>query len=912
VTPPFNFAKYRLAALAAGMPEADLARIAEALGEQGARQPASTSLSSIMESVKMGAARQPAGSSIEAKIKAQLEFDDRVAGYFSQSLTFTMPMQKPDGSGTGYRHRPDIIVLWHPELRAKQSQPLVTIIEAKADDYVRARTTDKGGPYLLDEGTGRWRNTAAEKVARDLWGADYEVWTEYGPNQQLVQNIDYAWDFLSRKPKPVPQDVLNALKSFVAQNPGTTMHQAELEIAGLDRGRILLATVSREVAFRWKDEPLNNPPRARLYATEAIADFYAAGDRLRSVATSSGTPPLLVTGERIEYDGVEYGVFENTGSEVIRLRDLAGGILAISRSNLIELHQQGRVRSLGMPTEREQRARELMRDVSDEQLNDALKKLAVIEPRLNGQVRRAALGDHRLSSTEKLWLGNAREALEQTGNPLLGLIGWQCRRGCRKPRISLKEEELIKDSLQTYHLKARKTKKDSYSLYKRACTVAKLCPVSYKTFNGRLAKLGREKAAELRDGRMAAGGVAAPSTAPRSLPAVPQYFMHVVHIDETPFDLAMVDPRFEDLRREKSRIDKAKHVLGTATLAVMFDAYSRSVLAFIFTFDAPSYVSTTLPLLRQCVIKWRRLPRWIVTDNGPAFQHEYIDCSEDMRFNPVWRPAMRARMGAQIERFIGLSQQDVAHAMEGSTQILAEFGRVAPSHLPSARAIYFPAAVMEILGRFFYEEYDCRGHSGLAGRSPREVREESPKLHGARAHMEIIPDSAFDILTLPKVRGGTQKIQPHKGVQVFGFYYWIEAFKEAQNRSVEVRWDPINITRVFVHLNNKWIAAYNLASLVLGKQLSPVHLALVTRMMRRDQKEHRKGEAERVCELNEILRKLHRGDGDPIEMLRLHEVAKSNLDNFPNLQLPEPAAEERSEPAGRRTERPAGLPSRNK
>jgi len=362
----------------------------------------------------------------------------------------------------------------------------------------------------------------------------------------------------------------------------------------------------------------------------------------------------------------------------------------------------------------------------------------------------------------------------------------------------------------------------------------------------------------------------------------------------------MVDPRLKD------------HVLGTATLAIMFDVYSRSVLAFILTFDAPSYVATTLPLLRQCVLRFRRLPRWVVTDNGPAFKDEYIEASEDLRFNPVWRPKMRARMGSHIERHIGLSQQDIAHAMEGSTKILEEFGRVPTSHLPSTRAVYFPAIVMEILEEFFFGAYDTRAHGGLGGRSPREVREESKILHGAREHMEIVPDTAFDILTLPKVRGGTQKIQAHKGVQVFGFYYWNKAFAEAknENRMVEVRWDPINVTRVFVLLDNKWEPADHLASRVLRGQLSRAHLALVSLMMRRDQREHRKGEAERVNELNAILRKLHRGEGDPIEMLRLKENAKGALVHFPDVQLPEP--DFNPDAAAVKSERPAGLPSRSK
>lgn len=898
---PFNFAEYRLSALEAGMTDETLRHITEALGESVVKQSPSRSVSSIMESVKMCGVRRAAGSAIEAKIQALLEFDDQVAGYLSQSLSFTIPMQRPDGSGIGYRHRPDIVVLWKPSSRAKLGLPLVTVIEAKRDDYVRARLSPRDGPYVLEESTGRWRNPAAEKVTQDLWGADYEVWTEFGPNQQLVENIDYAWEFCSRDPKPVPHDVLVALKDYVAQNPGVTMHQAMLDIAGLSRDRMLLATVNREVFFRWKEEPLHDPARARLYATEPIAEFCAASDKMRLLANSSSKPPLLVSGERIEYDGVEYGVFENGGSEVIKLRDLAGGILPMPRSNLIELHRQGRLWSLGIPSEREQRERELMRGVSDEQITEALKKFAVIEPRLNGTVRRVGPGGTCITSTEKMWLRNARDAFDVTGNPLLGLISWQCRRGCRKPRFIPKEERAITDSLEQHHLKERKSKKESYDHYKKACAAAKIFPVSYKTYVGRLKKLSQEKVALARNGLMAAGAVAAPSTGPRSLPAVPKYFMHVVHIDESPFDLAMVDPRLE----------ATKHVLGTANLVVMFDVYSRSILAFILTFDSPSYVTTTLPLLRLCVIKWRRLPRWVVSDNGPAFKNEYVEASEDLRFNPAWRPAMRARHGAHLERCIGLTQQDVAHAMEGSTQILTEFGRVPASHLPSTKAIYFPAVASEILGCFFYDEYDRRSHGGLGGRSPREVREESPKMHGARDHMEITPDSAFDILTLPKVRGGIQKIQPHKGIQVCGFYYWNKAFRETGGRHVEVRWDPIDITRVFVHLDHQWIQADHLPSRVLRVQLTRVHLALVSLMMRRDQQEFRKGETERVGELNEILRKLHRGEGDPIEIRRLHEVAKSNLDNFPDLQLAG-LATANPEPTTQQTERPAGLPQRNK
>ncbi len=891
---PFNLESYRAQAVAARMPEHILGFVEHAMAEKIAREPASRSHATLLDSIKMPG-RPPLGSAIETKQAIQLEFDSEVAGYLTQvGLTFAVGTTKAGGDAGGMRMRVDLLALRFPEQAAQEGLPFAFFIDCKSAKELES-TNGIGGIYTRDESTGRWRHLAAEQKVRELWGFGYEVRVELDCNQVLAENIDYVWDFAGRRKATIPSEALATLRSFVAENPGVTMHEAQTTL-GLSRDQMLQAVANREIEVRWEVELLRDSHLTHLYANAAIAEFYAATERMKKITQGFNIPPMFMVGERLVIDGAESDIVDLPRPEVVKVRTELGELKAMPRSHLHEQFRQGRLRSIGMPTKEESRRRAFIRKLEPEQIERALVKLGVVESRLLGNVKRARPGEAPLTSTHRLWLAKARRGLEEFGDPLFGLVGWECNRGDRSPRLCEREEQLIDRQLRDTYLSARKSKQEAYTIYKKACEEEKLCPVSYKTFFKRLKKIPEKLQAQLRSGIGAANAAASPSIEAPSLPAVPKFFMHAAHIDESPFDLALIDPRFE----------KKKHVLGTATLAIMFDTYSRTVLAFVLTFEAPSYVATTLPLIRKCILRWKRLPRWIVTDNGPAFKHEYARAFDDLDAGLTWRPTWRGRSGAQIERFIGITQQDVAQHLPGSTKILSDLHRVPPSHHPENHAALFLASATEILGRFFDVEYDRRKHSALAGQSPRQVREANQALHGSRDHVQIDQNSQFEFLLLPRPGKQKQKIQKHKGVQAFGLYYWSERFEGHQGEMVDVRYDPIDFTRVFVYLDGQWIEADHLPSRNLRVRLTAVQLCVVSMMVRRDRREFRRDEKDRIQSINVILKELHDGVGDPIEMMRIKESAKAAIDHFPRLTI------KATSPTTSVNIAPAGLPRRNR
>jgi putative transposase len=894
---PFHWESYRAAAMAAAVPDETLMLLERCNNAQKTKEPASRSQSTLLDSIKMPG-RPPLGSAIETKVAIRLEHDEDIVGYFTQvDVTFTTPLTKANGDAGGKRMRVDLLALRDPEKAARQGLPIGMFIDCKSEQRL-IETGGLGGIYTKDASTGRWRHLAAEKEVYERWGLGHKVAVERDGSQFLAENVDYLWDYFGKYKRTIPSDILAAFKAFVAENPGVTMLEAESAVPGMNRDLMLQAVADREVAVLLEEESLRERHRAHLFATAAIAEFYSAGERLKKIAERYNSPPVLQIGERLVIDDIEADIVELPNPDVVKVRNEVGELRPFPRNQIQEMYRQGRLRSLGHPTEKERRRRDTIRKLRPEQVEAALDKLRVIEPRLSGRVKRARPGHARLTSTHKLWLAKARSGVEQFGDAMLGLVGWECCRGGRKPRIGHRDEQFVIEQLKEVYLSARQTKQDAYKSYKKACEAEKLSPVSYVTFFNRLKKIPAKLQAQLRDGIGGANQVAPPSIEPPSLGAVPQYFLHTAHIDETPFDLALID----------SRLGAGNHVLGTATLAIMFDTYSRSVLAFVLTFESPSYVATTLPLLRKCILRWKRLPRWILTDNGPAFKDEYASVGDNLRVGLTWRPSWAGRNGAQLERFNGVTQQDVAQGLPGSTKIINELGRVPPSHHPDNHASLFLAAATRVLEKFFEQVYDGRKHSALSGHSPREVREASVAHHGDRSHVQIDLDSPFEYLLMPRPGKRVQKIQHHKGVQAFGLYYWSEHFNTHQGETVDVRYDPLDYTRVFVYLDGQWRAAHHLPSRHLRAQLSDVQLAVVSMRVRRDRREFRKTEKEGIRSVNLILKELHDGTGDPIELMRMQESAKAAIDQFPHLVIEDP--DPSTPPATAVTNTPVGLPLR--
>jgi hypothetical protein len=213
-------------------------------------------------------------------------------------------------------------------------------------------------------------------------------------------------------------------------------------------------------------------------------------------------------------------------------------------------------------------------------------------------------------------------------------------------------------------------------------------------------------------------------------------------------------------------------------------------------------------LLRECVARWGRLPEILFMDNGAGFKNTSIVLfAYYYQVQLCWRPPGSPRWGAEIERKGGTINQRVADELPGATKILNKLRRVSKSHQPETLAIYGLQAVADILREWCHDLYDILPHGGLHGKTPRSVREFSQREHGARMHIKISDDPLFSILSLPAPKGdGKAKVQAHDGVQVDNLYYWHKDFGESElvGSYVDLRWDPLDVTRVYVFLRGEW------------------------------------------------------------------------------------------------------------
>ena len=94
--------------------------------------------------------------------------------------------------------------------------------------------------------------------------------------------------------------------------------------------------------------------------------------------------------------------------------------------------------------------------------------------------------------------------------------------------------------------------------------------------------------------------------------------------------------------------------MGKAWLSVLIDAWTRMIVAWVVTFDAPSY-RTCMALIRSCIERYGRIPKTIVVDKGPEFQSIYLEMLlARLECHKKPRPGSKPRFGSIIERFLVL------------------------------------------------------------------------------------------------------------------------------------------------------------------------------------------------------------------------------------------------------------------
>ena len=276
--------------------------------------------------------------------------------------------------------------------------------------------------------------------------------------------------------------------------------------------------------------------------------------------------------------------------------------------------------------------------------------------------------------------------------------------------------------------------------------------------------------------------------------------MQVVQIDHTKVDVTVVDP----IERQP---------IGRPILTIGVDVFTRMVVGFYLSLEAPSVTSVALCLTHAVVDKSAWLaergigaewptcgaPECIHVDNGAEFHaRAFTRGCADHGIEISYRPPATPRFGGHIERLIG-SMMGSVHLLPGT-----HFSNVAEKgdYDPEARAVMTMRELETFLALEIVGCYHASLHRGL-NRPPIAAWREAVAAHRPRGVCDPV---AFLLDFLPF----ETRVLRRTGVHLHNICYWSDGFAPWIGRSDEkviVKYDPRDLRRVFVRLGASYVTA---------------------------------------------------------------------------------------------------------
>lgn len=269
--------------------------------------------------------------------------------------------------------------------------------------------------------------------------------------------------------------------------------------------------------------------------------------------------------------------------------------------------------------------------------------------------------------------------------------------------------------------------------------------------------------------------------------------------------------------------DEYREGLGRLWLTVLIDAFSRAVLGMFLAYEDPN-IESIQGALRNAI--WPKsglavlgidqpwttfgIPQRLFVDNAWAHHSHSLEglvcaLSGGGRYTHmelVFRPPYKARYGGLIERLFGNLSGQLRQRLPGA--ILQPDQR--HWHNASQGACLLYGDLQRILHQLVVD-YMHTPHRDLAGQTPHDRW-----VAGLQLMMPVPPtltpglERCFWRLH-PQTRQAT-----HEGVALFGMHYWDVVLsnlrhpgKRGQPRTFQLRYDPLNISRLAVFEQGVWL-----------------------------------------------------------------------------------------------------------
>lgn len=656
----------------------------------------------------------------------------------------------------------------------------------------------KKSPYRYVLINGKWHCPPGEEYAKQF-GLHYWVKSSSEINWQLQRNIVFLEDYmLDNKIEILPEVVENVLSS-VRGKPGILLLDL-LKTPGVESDDIYYLIAREKIYVDLEEEVLSEPEFTHVFIDEQIASVY------KTMITKKKSPMFedytleVAPGVKVIWDGKPWTI-ANLGEKKISLL-AEEGIVDVPKDQFYKMVCEHHIK--GVDNEIIKAVNSVINsklaEASEQELKEANYRYKIILPILEGSKPKDIKNVGVTTRTVRNWLNEYRQAEQQYGSGFIGLIPRTEKRGNREPRLPEDTLEAVNEFLDDNETVTNQSNKVLFGKFEAYCQTNGLIAPSSKTF-GKIIK-SRSKYQRLLN-------TMGPRVAYQNAEFYWELDMTTPRHGERPFEIAHIDHTEIDLQLRHSVTGKK---LGKVWLTLLVDAYSRRILAFYITFDAPSYRSDMM-VLRECVRRFNRLPQIIITDNGRDFKSTYFQSLLAMYgVTHKIRPAHKARFGSVGERLFGTVMSQLIHNLQGNTKIMKNVREVSKSVNPEKHAVWTLPALYELLKEYFYEFYDTSEHSAL-GESPREAFERSVATSGRRPFRFIPYNKDFMIMTLPAVKknNGTAKVDPQRGVKVNYLYYYCDEFykPDVAGTRVPVRYDPMDIGVVYCFVRARWVMCYS-------------------------------------------------------------------------------------------------------
>lgn len=732
---------------------------------------------------KMGCVIKAEASQTELAAIYEWDHDKNTYEFYDQPPQIKKIHSRESGRPSTTRYTPDFFLL---------AEDFIGWVECKPEGWLLEQAEKPQAQYVRDV-QGQWRCPSAEAYAHSV-GLGFAVRSSSASDSIVTQNIADLSDYY-RDDCPIPTRAQQQAALLVLGKEGWCWLR---DLIGNDVG------LTADVIYKLiADEGLhvdlhaftlmNEPHRVRVFSTRALMDsseLWLKTDLPGQELVISQVE--MVAGTPISWDGEAYEVL-NVGQTEVYLRKVDGSMLSLPIDVFEKLAKTGMIVGAHVAVDpRIQLTSERLRAASSEDMKAAMHRYYCIHP------ERCPPGERHTASSRAIrkWNAMARKGYSAYGNEFIGLLPTISERGNRERRFDGRTLKIMHEVIQDkYMAKESPGLFSCWSSVVTACEKDGLLPPSKKSFRAEIDRVTTpEVLKKAREGEKAGYDLEMPYVSlNRETPRHGTRPFDVAHIDHTELDLQFVN-------------ESNGSPMGKAWVTVMIDAFTRVILAWILTFNAPSYRSCML-VMRDCVRRHGRVPRTVVADQGREFKCTYFDqLLAYLGMHKRMRPASHPRFGSILERFFGVQNTEFTHVLRGNNKALQTPRRMSPSHDPRNLAVWNLRAFREGFEGFLTNVYHPVEHPAL-GISPAKGMELGMLQAGARSHTLIAYDRNFVIATLPAGTKDTAKIQRDGSFKVNRIDYFSATLIVYAGQQLEVKYDPFDFSRAYAMGKSGWIEA---------------------------------------------------------------------------------------------------------